>query len=285
MNIFYMIFGDKAVYHVQAYLSIRSFQMQMKEEDRIIIMTTNPEFYADKKVEIISITDSTIKKWEGKHAFFWRVKMKAIEYVTNLYPNEHLLYLDTDTFLYGSLEEMRSTLDKGIGMMHLNEGHPSKMMTKSLRMWKQIKGHTYGNVTIGMNHNMYNAGVVAIPKDKLRSVCSKAIAICDDMLNENVERIVIEQYSLSIALYELTNLKECDKYIAHYWGNKTEWEALIYELIAKAHMKQLSFEEELAQIDINELRKHPIYIHKSSTGKRLKGFIDNLFKDKDQKYI
>ena len=132
---------------------------------------------------------------------------------------------------------------------------------------------------------MYNAGVVAIPNIKLQPVASQALAICDGMIQENVERIVVEQYSLSVALFEQTQLKECYKYIGHYWGNKAEWECLAYDLIAKAHMKNLTIIEEIEQIDLSELHKHPIYIHHSSTGKRLKKILDNVFKDKDQKYI
>ena len=285
MNIFYMIFGDKTVYHVQAYLSIRSFQKQMTDDDHIIVMTTHPEFYANSGAETIAVTDDTIREWKGQHDFFWRVKIKAIEHVANRFPDQHLLYLDTDTFLYGSLEEIRAQLDLGKGMMHLKEGHPSTMMTKSLRMWKQVKGRQYGGVTIGQQHDMYNAGVVAIPRTKLKEVVSLALAICDGMLEEDVERIVIEQYSLSIALHELTQLLEAEKYIGHYWGNKPEWESIAYDLIAKAYMKNLTIEEAISQTELAELKNTPVYIHHSSTGKRLKKLIDAMFKDKGQKYV
>jgi hypothetical protein len=46
MNIFYIIFGDNIIHHVQAYLSIRSFQQQAEGSDRLIVVTTKPELYA-----------------------------------------------------------------------------------------------------------------------------------------------------------------------------------------------------------------------------------------------
>ena len=201
------------------------------------------------------------------------------------YPDDHLIYLDTDTFLYGSLDDMRSILNQGHGMMHLKEGHPSTMMTKSLRMWKQIEGKKYGGITIGLEHYMYNAGVVALPKEKAKSISSLALSLCDGMLEDDVERIVIEQYSLSIALFEQTHLLECDQFIGHYWGNKSEWESIAYNLIANAHMKKMSLAEELEQLDFSKMDLPPIYIHRSNTGRRLKDVIDKLFKDKDKKYI
>ena len=233
MNIFFMIFGEKAVHHVQAYLSIRTFQKQLGPDDQIFVMATHPELYASSGVEVIPISDDTITEWKGKHGFFWRAKIKAIEYMAVHYPDHHLMYLDTDTILYGSLSDLKRCLDEGCGLMHLNEGHPSEMTSRSLRMWRQVEGHTYGNVTIGKQHCMYNAGVVAIPKDKLAEVSQLALTLCDGMLAEDVERVTIEQYSLSIALYERTSLQEADKFIGHYWGNKPEWEAIAYELMAR----------------------------------------------------
>ena len=147
MNILYIIFGEKMVYHVQAYLSILTFKKQLKADDHIFVITTHPEFYNNCGVKTITVTNETIKEWKGEKDFFWRVKIKAIEYMALHYPNDHLMYLDTDTILYGSLNTLKTRLNEGCGMMHLNEGHPSKMKTKTLKMWKKIEGHTYGGIT------------------------------------------------------------------------------------------------------------------------------------------
>ena len=50
MNILYIVFGDKLDYHLQAYLSIRSFQKQMKDDDRIFVVTSRPEYYKHANV-------------------------------------------------------------------------------------------------------------------------------------------------------------------------------------------------------------------------------------------
>ena len=56
-----MIFGEKAVHHVQAYLSIRTFQKQLEADDHIYVMTTHPEYYQSSGVEAIPVTDETIR--------------------------------------------------------------------------------------------------------------------------------------------------------------------------------------------------------------------------------
>lgn len=285
MNILYIIFGEKIIYHIQAYLSIRTFQKQLDNSDKIYVMTTKPELYRHAGVNVIPINEDTIREWEGDFHFFWRVKIKALEYMSNHYPDSHVLYLDTDTFLYGRLSELRERLNLREGILHKDEGHPSQMISRSKRMWNQVSGKTYAGIRLGMKHHMFNAGVVAIPQDKLHTVITTALAICDSMLAEEVEHVVIEQYSLSISLYEYTNLTEGDNCIGHYWGNKDEWERFAIEMLSKAYMQNMDADEETTLINESDFNKIPIHIHHSSTAARISKFVNRLFKDKNITYI
>ncbi|MBR0264546.1 MAG: hypothetical protein IJQ60_11785 [Prevotella sp.] len=285
MNIIYVIFGDNIIYHIQTYLSIRTFQKQLDNSDKIFVMTTKPELYKHGGVNVIPISDDTIHEWEGDYHFFWRVKIKAMEYMSNHYPDGHLLYLDTDTFLFGQLSNIKERLLRGEGIMHKDEGHPSLMMSRSKKMWKQIANKYYDGIKLGMKHHMFNAGVVAIPQEKIDIVISKALAICDSMLAQGVERVVIEQYSLSISLYENTILTEGNNCIGHYWGNKEEWERFAMDIISKAYMQNLSIKEEISLINDSDLYKIPIHIHHSSTAAKIRKIIDRIFKDKNIIYI
>ena len=283
----YLTFGSNVDYHIQAYLSMLSFYKQMTKDDHIVMVTNMPQFYkfAEKWAEIIAINNQQIEKWEGPHHYRFRIKIMAMKQVGENHPNEHLLFVDTDTFLYGKLDELRDVMNQNQTLMHKNEGHPSKMKSASLRMWHTLRGQTLAGVTLGIQHDMWNSGIIGIPAQLTQDIIKHTISLLDAMLDNGVKSFNVEQYALSVAMIEHSTIKEATSYVAHYWGNKQEWEAIIYELIAKAHMKQLNFEEELAQTDISELHMHPIYIHQSSTGKRLKRLIDNIFKDKDHKYI
>lgn len=164
--------------------------------------------------------------------------------------------------------------------MHLDEGHPSRMKTKSLRMWNTVNGCTYAGVTIGQQHNMWNAGVVAMPEGKVASTVALALAICDGMLDDGAERVVIEQYSLSIALYERLGLTSAQPWIGHYWGNKDEWNAFASKFFLEAHMKGLSVEETTAALAFENLTSLRIHVHKSNTQRRLTNIIKKLFPDR-----
>lgn len=283
----YLTFGPNMEYHVQAYLSMLSFYKQMTKEDRIVMVTNMPQYYkyAEKWADVIAIDNQQIKEWEGPHHYRFRIKTMAMKQQVENHPNEHLLFVDTDTFLYGKLNDIRDIMNQNNTIMHKDEGHPSKMKSASLRMWHTVSSKTLAGVTLGMQHNMWNSGIIGIPAQLTQEIINHTISLLDAMLDIGVKSFNVEQYALSVAMIEHSTIKEATSYVAHYWGNKQEWKAITYELIAKAHMKQLSLKEELAQIDISELRTHPIYVHQSSTGKRLKELINNLFKDKGHKYI
>ena len=101
MNILYLVFGDVQRNYSQAYFSICSFLGQMEESDRIFVMTDMPKYYSrlGDKINILALNPQNLIEWQGEYQFFWRAKIKAIEYVCNLYPHEETLYLDTDTTL------------------------------------------------------------------------------------------------------------------------------------------------------------------------------------------
>ena len=287
MTILYLTFGENIEFHVQAYLSMLSFRRQMTAEDRIVMVTTAPQLYwhMEEWVEIIAIGDEVIDAWQGEHHFFWRTKIKAIEHVSRRYPQDDILYLDCDTILYGDINELKRPLAEGIGLMDENEGHPSGMKTKTLRMWKTIAGRTYGGITLGRQHNMYRAGVVGIPHAKAQEVLTTALALCDGMLSDGAERIVIEQYSLSVALFERVGLRETYPVIAHYWASKEYWIKAGMELMARVLLTKASPEEEMRMYEALDFSQLPIYVYRSNTARRLKGLVGRVFKDRDFKYI
>lgn len=284
MNILFLVFGRRLSDHLQAHLAIHTFLPHLADDDRICVMTTAPEYYADfadaKQVTTDHVTEQLLDEWEGKHHFFWRVKIKAMERMATIYPDDALLYLDSDTFLKGDLSGVKGILGQGKGLMHLDEGHPSRMKTKSLRMWNTVNGRTYAGVTIGQQHNMWNAGVVAMPEGKVASTVALALAVCDGMLDDGAERVVIEQYSLSIALYERLGLVSAQPWIGHYWGNKDEWNAFASKFFLEARMKGLSVEETTAALASEDLTSLRIHVHKSNTQRRLTNIIKKLFPDR-----
>ena len=145
MHILYCTFGNRFQNHLQAAFSAISFLQQKNEVSSINIITDAAPFYKHLSghVNIIEVTADTIQEWKGPHDFFWRVKIKAIEHISNLYVGSPVIYLDTDTFLYSNIASLKAELQKGHAYMHEDEGALSTLTDKtSKRTWRALRQNT-----------------------------------------------------------------------------------------------------------------------------------------------
>ena len=287
MTILYLTFGESIEYHVQAYLSMLSFKKQATKDDRIVMVTTVPQYYRRARpwAEVVPLDNKTVEEWKGSSHYSFRVKTMALCSQAERHTDDHILFVDTDTVLCGSLESIRRTLDQGNALMYNDEGQPSRMKGPSLRMWHTLRGKTVAGVTLDGTHHMWNSGIIGIPRSLVGVIPQHTLQLLDAMLGAGVKCFNVEQYAMSVAMSEHASLKSADTQVAHYWGNKDQWEKHAYAVIARAYMEQLSVEEEIERLDIAQLKNIPIFVHKSNTGRRLKNLIGKLFADKNQKYI
>lgn len=283
----YLTFGNKIEYHIQSYFSMLSFRKQLSKDDHIVMLTTCPNYYkkVSEWVEVITLDSKQIEEWKGEHNYMFRVKTMAMKQYVESHPQDHLLFVDTDTFLYGNLNSIKNKLDQGKALMYKDEGHPSKMEGASLRMWKALRGKKFAGVIISNHHNMWNSGIIGIPAQQAQNIVNHTLHLLDDMLENGTTSFNVEQYAMSISMIEHVHLEEATSFVGHYWGNKDAWECIASELLLRSYMQKSSLDEELNEISNELLCSKPIFIHKSNTANRLKKIIDKVFKDKDHKYI
>lgn len=257
MNIVYFVLGGSTVIHMQVNFSIRTFLAQRSSDDVVYVVTDSPAMYAAlPHVTTIPITVKQISEWRGPHDFFWRVKIKVLQMIAQKSPDKSMIYLDGDTYLYGRLDEIKARLKHGHGMMHLDEGCPGDMKQKSLMMWQTVNGRSYGGVTIGRQHHMWNAGVVAIPAELVVKVTDLALSICDGMLDDGSEPVVVEQYALSIALCEsVVQMEEAKRWIGHYWHYKYYWSRYIAHFFVRSYRQGQGVEDDLQCIRKTNLKR------------------------------
>ena len=206
-------------------------------------------------METIPISADEIKDYRGPHDFFWRVKIMVLRQIARMAPDKAMMYLDGDTYLYGSLNEIKALLAEGCSMMHKDEGCPGDMKQKSLSMWQTVNGKTYEGITIGREHHMWNAGVVAIPANRVVETTDLALAVCDGMLDDGSEPVTVEQYALSIALKERsTRMVEADRWIGHYWHNKYYWSRYIAKFFVRSYREGHAVEEDIRRIRKTNLK-------------------------------
>lgn len=287
MNIVYLVFGNSINHYQQVYFSIYTCWAYKNIEDRIIVITENPLLFSSLKdhIEIIPINRDHIKDWEGKHQFFWRVKIKALQLIAEKYPMDSILYLDGDTFFYKNMDTIRNGLKKGQNYMHLKEGALSTLCSKTEKlMWRQMKGKIYNEIKIDQNSAMWNAGLIAI-SNKHFDCLELTLGINDSMCAEGVTRRLIEQFAFSLGLNKYSPLQPADHIVGHYWGNKTQWNKTIDHFIKDCFMKVYSFDQIIEHVKGMDLTLNPIRVRESNTQRKLKKFVDHFFKKKKSVYV
>lgn len=288
MNLLYITFGKNTAVHMQAAFSIYSFLARFYQYNSVNIITDNKLYYqhlADK-VNIIEMTEAELEAWKGEYQFFWRIKIKAIEKICSLYPNEPVLYLDTDTFLWGDISPIQQGLANGKAFMHENEGVLSGKQSKTeMNMWQQIAGKNFGGIEMKPSECMWNAGLVFTPNKQGGKDCELALMICDEMCRAGVTKRLIEQFSLSVALNQLYGLSEAKPLIAHYWSVKDPWNKAIADFFLEAYFAKWSSAQIIEQMQHFDTNLLPVYQRTRNTNLRLSGMINKMFPPKDVQYL
>jgi hypothetical protein len=287
MIITYLVFGKDISNYKQAVFSILTFLPKIDKNEKIVVVTDSPENFnfLKEKICIFETDNTTLNKWKGQYNFFWRIKIMALLFVAEKFKDSSILYLDSDTFLFGDLDSIRLTLNNGINIMHSSEGKLSQLSSKTEKlMWKQLKGKIFGNIKIDSNKYMWNAGVVGISYKNINKI-KTALQVCDEMSKAEVTPRLIEQFALSIALSEPERLFAAKNEIGHYWGNKPMWNKKIQELLVSSFIKRLTVEEltkEAAKVDFTKI---PIRIMIRNSKRRLEKQLSYIFPDKKKEYI
>jgi hypothetical protein len=288
MQLLYLVFGNNIQNHFQANFSILSFLRQGQSIlSGITVVTDAPDFYQhlSQHVTVQAIDAATLTEWQGEHRFFWRAKIKAMEHVARQQPTVPLLYLDTDTFLHGSLIEF-SRLLASTAFMHEAEGALASLRSKTdRRMWEQVQGRAFGGVTINAQHQMWNAGAVAVPAARNLEAIALALRICDDMCAQQVTPRLIEQFALSVALAETYPVQEAKPYIGHYWSTKEDWNVSIGAFLLESHLKQRTVAADLAALATFDYQQLPVKKKTRNTQHRLNRLVGKLLPPRDVEYI
>ena len=288
MNLLYITFGVNTAVHMQAAFSIYSFLARFEKYNSVNIITDNKLHYQhlEDRVNIIEMTEEELKEWKGEYQFFWRIKIKAIEKICNVYPGEPVLYLDTDTFLWGNILSIQNDLATGKAFMHENEGALSGKKSKTeKKMWQQIDGKTFGNIQMQFTECMWNAGVVFTPNQKEGKDCELALNICDEMCRAGVTKRLIEQFSLSVALNHFYGLSEANTVIAHYWSAKEPWNKAIADFFLEAYFAKWSYDAIIHKLQHFDTSMLPVYQRTRNTNLRLNNMINKIFSPKGVQYL
>ena len=282
-----LTFGDNLNNHYQAIFAILSY-LKCSHIQHVCVVTDRPQYYQylGDKITLIDCGGSLMQEWRGEYDFFWRIKMKAIEAAILQHPNQHILYVDSDTFLVNSLSEINQELDSGISFMHTLEGKLNTQSSKTeQQMWRSLQDQTFHNITINEQTEMWNAGVIALPANQAESLVTKAIELCDRLCQTKCTRRLIEQFAFSLALKHHSKLKSLEKDILHYWGNKEQWNKQITEFFMLSKLANIDVEQDIERIRFFNYSSLPIIYKEKSTKIKLVRVLNKLMPPKEIVYF
>ncbi len=281
-----LTFGDNLENHYQANFAILSYLKDPRITD-VCIVTDRPQYYRSlqPKITIIELNDEMMQTWRGEADFFWRIKMKAIEAAALRFPDQHLLYVDSDTFLATDLARLEVGLNDGQCFMHEQEGLLSVLSSKTeKKMWQSLQNKTFANHHITEQTAMWNAGVIALPANIAINTIQNAIQACDEMCHTDCTRRLIEQFAFSLASNACNNLQPANQEIAHYWGNKDGWNSLIKDFFMHCELTQNTLEEKIDLIKLVDAKSRPIIKKEKRIKRLLHNIIDKLIPSKQITY-
>ena len=282
-----LTFGERLENHYQACFAILTF-IKDPTIQKVVVVTDRPEFYQlfDNNIDIVKIDNTTLKQWEGQYQFFWRVKIKALETIQQRYPQQNLLYIDSDTFLARNLNELEKKLSQGQTIMHIFEHQLCDKGSSTLaKMYRSLRGKSFCNITIQAETQMWNAGVIGLPAQYAEECIALALKLCDEMCSTDCPRRLIEQFAFSIALNHIYPLQSCDTTIGHYWGNKNEWNNNIANFFVNAHLKKLNLSDCVQQLAQQDWQQTPLIKKQRRINFKLQNLINRFFPDKNIEYF
>lgn len=289
MHLVLLTFGEAAYYHSQALFALLTF-LRSPLIKNASIYTDVPEFYRlceqDSRVSVQAVSQAQLSEWKGEAQFFWRVKIKAVEAAIAAQPNQDILYVDSDTFLYQDLEAIKKGLAEGKPYMHAFETTLGARPLRTIdRIYQSLNGKTFARYRIGAESEMWNAGVIALPAASAASYVADALMLCDAMTATDCERILLEQFAFSLALNRENKLQSAEHIIGHYWGNKSAWNQATQLFILRGLMQGMDFKQLCAYSGDFEFSALPLIERKRKRAAQLHRLIDRCFPIKRKIYF
>lgn len=283
-----LAFGPRIENHQQAVFSIVSFLSDSSNISSVYVVTDEPNFYnyLQDRIKIVQVNSKKLKEWQGDYNFFWRIKIKALQHISELEPGADILYVDSDTFLAESLDEVASEMARGRTFMHQLEGAFSGNRSRTVkRMRKALIGKTLCNINFTNSTEMWNAGVIAIPGNVVSKTIQLALELCDAMCAiEKCPRKLVEQLSFSVALKETGDLASCEKHIIHYWGNKNDWNKVLTRFFTLSYFSGSDINNDIKLIKKINLSKIPFILLERTATYRLRKLLRLIIKPKKIEY-
>jgi hypothetical protein len=236
-NLVLLSYGNTSEYQrgVFCILSFFAWCENCELHTRIVLYTDNPDFFrqflANLQIKYVYLNDAALEEMSGQHRFSHRIKIAVINETFQNYPNEDILFIDTDTFFYTKPTFLLNHFVEGKCYMHKQE-YTLKESVNIFASYNQpefplaflnfIHGRKFlvGGVEqmFGPDHCSWNSGVLGL--DKNFATYIPDVFNITDAFYVNSKWFVSEQLAFSLVLQSISEINPTDEFIFHYWGKR-----------------------------------------------------------------
>lgn len=249
----FLVFGSNTNNHYMTNFSILTLKKFAPANSKFIVYTDKPDHYKYLSPIVVARTldEKTLIEWQGKHSYVWRLKVMAM-LDSSEKDKGHIVYMDSDTFAQEPLAPMLERLDEGNCLMYSREGVFAEIKTPAKRLlWKQTKDRIFGGMAVNDTSTFWSGAVVAINEHFKFELLSKALFSIDQMCEQEIERNLIEQLSLSQSLSTTRKLDIASPWIAHYVNDKEDVLKNIQLFLSNTITRMHPIEKAVSLIEIN----------------------------------
>lgn len=292
-------FGTEKEYK-RAIFSILSFWSWFDEKKsgvRFIIYTDNTEYFKPflLGLDIIykNISSKEIQESNAITGYKYRFKISVVEKTFALYPDDDLIFIDTDTFFFTNPQQLLSALVPGQSLMHLREYTfedaidiykwentstlDGQQFPRSFVQLIESKSFLIGDKNVDFNRHQYiwNSGVLGLTKE-MAAYIPNVYALTDEFYAKTKWRIS-EQLAFGLVLNSVSKLLETGDYISHYWHYKDRIDLRLNEVLT------IDFEKSSLKNKLSAVRKKTLKFCKLIHHEQMMTNTKNYMREKDYK--
>ncbi|WP_407430996.1 hypothetical protein [Arcticibacter sp.] len=278
-NIVLLCYGKEMEYNraIVSILSLLAWSRRASGNFRIICFTDNPaymnKYLAEVKVEYIYLTPSTMHRMLGGSTYIHRRKICVLQDVYLRYPDDDIIFLDSDTFFISETPRFMEGLESGYSLMHEREykieeapeiyrNYMSKRLENAeaypLAFIRQIEKQTFavrdGRLSFKADQYVWNSGVLGL-KNEILSYLESILSLSDAFYKES-KWFISEQLAFGLLLQDKTQIRESSAFINHYHQSKHHVDPRINKLLDGKFL-QMRLAEKLACI-----KRFTVYVNK-----------------------
>jgi hypothetical protein len=244
-----LAYGDAPGVYRQSLMLLVSLVAYAPPPYEIVVATDRPECYVwfGTRVEIEFLDAAKLEAWRGAQPFSMRQKLEWIRAAAAAGPGPTVL-LDADVLARQPLDTFVAALHAGDLFMHKQEYVLSESRRAGNRkLWESLRPHG-----ISTSDAMWNSGVLAVGAGD-RGLLDEALRMYDTLGSRGVRHFATEQLVEGVVLGRTGRLKPADEWFAHYWGNKSGYDAAIARCLADAFIEGMSVKEAAASYRANPI--------------------------------